>query len=58
MGRPCNEGIENQHLTENKSYNDVIYHYARLLIFLKLKKGKQSSAYNLHLHEEEKTLMT
>jgi hypothetical protein len=40
MGRPMNEDIERMHLKESKSFNDIVYHYARLLIFFKLKQGK------------------
>jgi hypothetical protein len=32
-----NTDIEKQHLLQNKSYNDIIYHYSRYLIFIKLK---------------------
>ena len=39
--------MEAIHLKENKSYNDIVYHFARFLIFLKLKQGNDKSKYEL-----------
>lgn len=49
MGRPENRDVEGIHLKENKSYNDIVYHFARFLIFLKLKQGSDKSKYELDL---------
>ena len=49
MGRPDNCGPEALHLKENKSYNDIVYHFARFLIFLKLKQGEERIPHALNL---------
>jgi hypothetical protein len=38
MGRPDNNQTEKEHLKENRSYNNIVYHMSRLLIFLALEK--------------------
>ena len=43
MGRPVNEDAEKPHLKESKAFNDIIYHYARFSIFIKLRSPQASS---------------
>lgn len=50
MGRPDNCGTEALHLKENKSYNDIVYHFARFLIFLKFKQGEERAIHELNLN--------
>lgn len=49
MGRPDNKGAEGEHLKENKSYNDIVYHFARFLIFLKFMQDKDKTTHHLEL---------
>ena len=58
MGRPLNEDIEKLHLKESKSFNDIIYHYSRLLIFLKIKETNDPSSVTLHLTNQEREWMS
>jgi hypothetical protein len=58
MGRPDNNKTEADHLIENKSYNDIVYHFSRFLIFLKLKQGAEKSLHSLDLTLEQNKLIT
>ena len=53
MGRPDNCGTEALHLKQNKSYNDIVYHFARFLIFLKFKQGEERANYELNLNKSQ-----
>lgn len=49
MGRPSNVSVEAQHLKENKSYNDIIFHFCKIqlqLTFLS-KEGKEQTILNV-----------
>lgn len=50
MGRPKLGETEALHLKENKSYNDIVYHFARFLILLKFKQGEERANHELNLN--------
>ena len=57
MGRPTNNTVEEEHLEQNRAFNDIIYHYSRFLIFFQLQKGKDSQPHILQLFDSNQELI-
>jgi hypothetical protein len=57
-GRPTNQQPEKMHLKENRSYNDIIYHYSRFMILLKIMQGNERNFQALQLTNQQSKWMS